>query len=435
MSPVSLLPCRHRAESSAAGVYDCGSPKLTGLKLVTAAVCGVCCYRDLEAAPPQTPPPRLLPCAYWGARADLGCPGCRHPGHAQATAAECDTCVDYLFPVLTPQTPVSWVRRLLDLPPAPQPEGWWRWANVQEAYRRAAADHIRRAAASLGGEGRGVVVVGGGNYFASAYVAIRILRHVGCRLPVELWHLAGEIDEPRRRLLRPYEVECVDADAVAVRHPYRFLEGHWWKGWQLKPYALAHSRFREVLFLDADSYPTRDPSFLFDWDPYRQHGAIFWPDCGTSAHLLPSEKWHIFGTELREPPFESGQMVIDKGRCEAELQLTLWYNAHADFVYRVLWGDKDTFNMAWRRLGRDYAMPRPTCGWDTHTILQYGPDGEVLFQHRCQDKFCLGSETFASTYQPFAGNYYNPRLVHESLCFRFLEELRRTCRPGPGDPL
>jgi hypothetical protein len=37
-------------------------------------------------------------------------------------------------------------------------------------------------------------------------------------------------------------------------------------GWQLKPYSIVHCPFREVLFLDADNVPLRDPTFLFECD-------------------------------------------------------------------------------------------------------------------------------------------------------------------------
>jgi putative intracellular protease/amidase len=36
----------------------------------------------------------------------------------------------------------------------------------------------------------GVVIPGGGaKYFPSAWVCVHMLRHLGCTLPVELWHL------------------------------------------------------------------------------------------------------------------------------------------------------------------------------------------------------------------------------------------------------
>jgi hypothetical protein len=242
---------------------------------------------------------------------------------------------------------------------------------------------------------------------------------------VELWHLAGETDDALRRLFSALDVTCVDAHAVARKHPFRFLDGHWWKGWQLKPYAIVHCPFREVLLLDADCYPTRDPAFLFDWPGYRACGATFWADSEIGKVLFTPELIRTFGVEPDGLlPIESGQVLLDKRRCWRELTLALHFNAQADYTYRLLHGDKDTFPLAWKRLGSEYAQPWPVCGWDTHTILQYDPEGRVLFQHRAQDKFTLVPTPFPSTYQLYPANQYYPRLVHEDFCFGVLEELR-----------
>ena len=433
----SFLACRHRGAETEPGVHRCHSPKLVGLKLVTADLCHGCYCRDHKgSAIADDPPPRLAACAHLGAETgrregDAAVHECGHPAHQRTTEAGCRACPDYLFPVLSPRTPVEEVRRHLALPPRPQPDGWWDWPNVQEAQRcDASACIAARPPPMRRSRGRGIVLAGGGPYLPSAYVSVRVLRHVGCTLPIELWHLAGEIDAPMRRLLRPLGVRCVNADVIARRRPFRFLEGHWWKGWQLKPYAIAHSSFREVLFLDADCYPVRDPSFLFDWPGYRACGAVFWPDIESSRGMFTPRLWALFGIPPEERmPLESGQLLIDKVRCRRELHLTLHYNARADYIYRLLWGDKDTFLMAWRRLGRDYGMMWPSSDFDTHTILQFDDHGEPLFLHRCRDKWRLGPVTFVSSPQHFAVNHRNPRLPHEDFCFQVLEDLARTWRP------
>ena len=87
----------------------------------------------------------------------------------------------------------------------------------------------------------------------------------------------------------------VDAFEVAKRHHVERLGG-----WELKPYAVMHSRFREVLLLDADNVPVRDPSFLFDRPEYRDTGALFWPDI---VRLSPdNEIWAISGLSYRDTP-------------------------------------------------------------------------------------------------------------------------------------
>jgi hypothetical protein len=431
---ITRVHCRHRSTADTGNVYRCHSPKLVGLKLVTEEVCGQCHYRDHEVAASTYRPRHLLPCLKLGlalpehnaAVADGPIHTCTDPRYRRTTLNQCRHCPDYLFPLVTPVTPVNVVRQILDAPPYPQPDGWWSWPNVHEALRCGADEAIARTPpCSAEHAGRGVVIAGGANYFAAAYVTVRVLRRVGCQLPIELWHLAGEVTEAMRAALRPYGVVCVDADQVTNQQPFRFLDGHRWKGWQLKPYAIAACRFQEVLFLDADCYPTRNPEFLFDWPAYRERGAIFWPDLSTSAFLLPPEIWGVFGTQPGGPPLESGQILINKRACWSELNLALWYNAHADLVYHLLYGDKDTFNIAWRRLGTSYSMPQSSSGWDTHTILQYAPDGTVLFQHRCQDKFRLDGDEFSNNHQRFSCNHHNPRLVLEDDCFGFLADLKR----------
>ena len=318
------------------------------------------------------------------------------------------------------------VRRLIDLG-VEQPEGWWRFANVQAVYRRLARDAARRPGPCPGGfAGKGIVIVGGGRYLPCTYVTVRLLRHVGCALPVEVWHLDGEMDEDARSLLAGLGATCVNADALVRDRPFRFVEGHWWKGWQLKPYAIVHSRFEEVLYLDADCYPVRDPAFLFRVREYRNKGAVFWPDLASSWNLLGAGVWKVFGVPARvpprTPPLESGQILVSKKACWRELQLALWYNAHAPYVYRHVWGDKDTFTLAWQMLDRPFAMLHPRAGWDVHTILQYDQRGRVLFQHRCRDKFRLNGTRFPSNPQLPGANVFNPNLAHEKECFHFLQE-------------
>ena len=190
--------------------------------------------------------------------------------------------------------------------------------------------------------GRGIVICGGGQrYFTCAWICIQMLREFGCTLPIELWYLGPmEMDARMKSLVAPYGVVCHDGrshrrDSQRKPKPRTPLGG-----FELKPYAILHSRFREVLFLDADNVPVRNPEYLFELPEYVEHGAIFWPDYGRLSRSR--EIWNVCGVSYRdEPEFESGQIVIDKLRCWEALQLTLWYNGHSDFFYKYIHGDKD----------------------------------------------------------------------------------------------
>jgi hypothetical protein len=240
--------------------------------------------------------------------------------------------------------------------------------------------------------GRGVVMAAGGpRLFTNAWVTLNVLRRLhGCTLPVQLWYLGPDEMSPQMlELLGTLDVECVDALEVGRRHPMRRLGG-----WECKPFAIVHCPFREVLWIDADNAPLVDPTFLFSEPEYARTGALFWPD----LYRLPPDHpiWEICRVPWRdEPELESGQLVVDKARCWAVLQLTLHLNAWSDFYYQYVYGDKETFHLAWRMLDRPYAMPpypsrMATGAWSqapatdagAWTQVQHDFAGRPIFHHR-----------------------------------------------------
>ena len=259
--------------------------------------------------------------------------------------------------------------------------------------------------------GRGIVICAGGpRMFTCAYVCIGILRRVlNCALPIEVWYLGDEeMGPPMRGLLAEIGAQAVDATAVAKRHEAAVLGG-----WELKAFALLHSRFREILLLDADNVPVADPAFLFDSDEFRDAGAIFWPDIIRLSRDNPV--WSIAEVAFRDmPSIESGEVVVDKSRCWRGLALAHWMNQHSSFFYQYLYGDKDTFLFAWLILGLPYHMIRHAPKRLPLTLCQRAFDGSVLFQHRNEKKWLL-----------LGINRRVEGFRHEDACFALLEELRK----------
>jgi hypothetical protein len=61
--------------------------------------------------------------------------------------------------------------------------------NALAEMESAIAAIISSATPDFGSQ-RGIIICGGGlRYFPCAWVCIKILRHLGCRLPIEPWHL------------------------------------------------------------------------------------------------------------------------------------------------------------------------------------------------------------------------------------------------------
>ena len=263
----------------------------------------------------------------------------------------------------------------------------------------------------LSGTGRGIVICAGGvHMFTNAWVLTWQLRKVlKCELPVEVWHLGpAEMSTGMRRMLESLGAKTVDAHEVLSRHPARIADG-----WQLKPYALIMSGFREVLMLDADNVPAVDPAFLFDRPEFAVTGAIFWPDVLDISQANPI--WPELGLPaLQRTSFETGQMLIDKGRHGEALKIVLRLNEDADRYYRLVYGDKDTFLVGWLVAGAQHLLIPHRPFADRHVLYQRDLDGGVLFQHRTNGQWKYGGPQAQSE-----------AFVHKETCEAALGELRR----------
>jgi hypothetical protein len=254
--------------------------------------------------------------------------------------------------------------------------------------------------------GRGIVLCAGGTrYFRYAWVCINMLRRMGCRLPIEMWHFGHyELDAFMTELVKPLDVTTVDALAVRKRHPIRLLLGY-----AIKPYALLHSSFEEVLLLDADNVPLTNVEILFDEPAFRETGALFWPDETPISAINPI--WTICHLPYREEAsFESGQMLIAKRMAWRALNLTVHMNAHSDYFYQYLQGDKDCFQIAWRIACARYSLIPYPMKRLSGAMCQHDSYGRRVFQHRNDAKWDRDVQRI-------------PGFVHEDECLALLDEL------------
>jgi hypothetical protein len=320
--------------------------------------------------------------------------------------------------LLTEHTDVSKIIRLLKATPVGMwPGGWAGWENVRLAHIALLEEAILDCPPYPQDRyrGRGIVTCvsakpgwsSGKNlphgYFPGAWVLVKELRRLGCNLPITFAHLGPlEWDSHLTRLMQPLGVEILDLSEAVGRDPMRILAG-----WETKAFAIEHAPYQEVLFLDADNLPVRDPTFLFDDPHYFQSGAIFWPDLPPNDRddWLPPVVWRNVGLEPRSSvDFESGQLLVDKARCWRELRATRHINEHSDWYYRFVYGDKSTFHLAWAKCGSSWAMPETPAGWYGRSILQHDFGGRVLFYHACQDKPSLHGYA-DRVYLPFPDSY------------------------------
>ena len=220
--------------------------------------------------------------------------------------------------------------------------------------------------------GRGIVICGGGrNDLQQAQDAVQRLREFGCTLPVQLWFL-GPCPARVASNLAVQQAAYINALSVSRDHPVAVSEG-----WELKPHALLHAPFREVLLLEAGTQPLANPEKLFDDPAFQKTGAAFWPDAaapGTDPAL-----WNICGVPRPdEPAFDTGQVLADKARCWRALQLVRWLNSHPHFFHYYTHGEKGTFQFAFHKLKKSFAMPPVRTG----KKIQSGFAARPVFQRR-----------------------------------------------------
>lgn len=160
-------------------------------------------------------------------------------------------------------------------------------------------------------EGRGIVMLAGGKYSEFAATALGMLREVGSRLPVEVW--VKDHSEEKEGWCAELE-----QDGMVCRRLQDYMDMSTLPmPYQWKVFTMLFSSFEEIIFLDADDIPIRNPDVIFDSPIYRDNGAILWPDYWkhSGSSWLP----YVIGTTDEqsdmlqdEQSAESGQVIWNK---------------------------------------------------------------------------------------------------------------------------
>ncbi|GIL76628.1 hypothetical protein Vretifemale_6130, partial [Volvox reticuliferus] len=216
--------------------------------------------------------------------------------------------------------------------------------------------------------GRGILISAGGPcYTTNLIVTLYVLRrHFGCNLPVEVaWQGPAEMDNTTWRSLERHFSPIRGFDVRAAPHPVPELHGNSFVATSYggKVYALLQSEFREVLMIDADSLPLQDPGKLFNDPRFVQYGSLFWPDTWTGQaqpsvfgvygiDYIKAKRVLTMGLGFGRRDAESGQLLIDRARHLDVLETLMLINRRPNANQKMLWGDKDTFSLAFAAVGK-----------------------------------------------------------------------------------
>lgn len=216
--------------------------------------------------------------------------------------------------------------------------------------------------------GRGVVMTGGGKYFPMVLTAIKWLRDVDPHVPVEVF-MADKSEYEKAfcdDLFPKLNVQCRVIQDIYGAQLHAKLDSQY----ALKPLAILASKFNDIFFMDADSYPLESVNRIFDWDIFRETGYIlnsdYWPRYISprfyevvgrtlGGRALGDKDDHALLQSDREnaipgPSTESGQVYVRKSMHIRSLMLAMYYNLYGPDVYFPLLmqngqgeGDKDTY--------------------------------------------------------------------------------------------
>lgn len=298
---------------------------------------------------------------------------------------------------LDPKTKKS-IERNIDFLHSVDHEQFWAeappkvWANKKQEWM----DYVNFTMPSWSSQkskfdGRGIVLVGGNSgTLKGIRTTLSMLKEYGCKLPVEVHYLDGELNKADIGNLTSSGVVTVrNLGDAGNLFPVHKKAGKGGKSFHIKTAAMINSAFREILYLDSDSMPVRNPEYLFDSKDYLRTGTMFFPDFWKTHFTNPI--WTITDTPIvDEWENESGQILLDKEKRWDVLLLANHFNRDGDFYFQLINGDKDTLRFASKALRKEYYMVPTflTCGgliWQDrfcgNTMVQHDHKGAVQFIH------------------------------------------------------
>lgn len=138
--------------------------------------------------------------------------------------------------------------------------------------------------------------------FDRVLVSLRLLRKsYNSSLPALIFHFPSE--SPSEAQVA--EFAALDAQVSSLTALDKAGGGRT-KSFHLKGAALveATKRFDELLLVDSDNVPVRDPAFLFDSVEFQELGAVFWPDYWKDQPENVSRASRVFRSILSEAQSE-----------------------------------------------------------------------------------------------------------------------------------
>lgn len=216
--------------------------------------------------------------------------------------------------------------------------------NDVDAHREALKKILSNPPPYHGGEGTGIIYVGGGKYWEMIALGCRLARRHGWKDRIQVW-FRGTCERVEPKQVSGLDVEFIDADAMArERNNSRLPQGNAdHGGWEAKPYAIAHTTLRQILHLDADAMMVGDATPMMAW--LKESPFNWWQDLeNTRGNVKWPTVWPDWNPNSQ--PIQGGQFILDRQGCWPLIAAVHWMNQHSNFYYQHGFGDQDTWRVA-----------------------------------------------------------------------------------------
>jgi hypothetical protein len=220
------------------------------------------------------------------------------------------------------------------------------------------------------------MTIGNQRHVDNAYSSLTTLREEHkSTMPVTIFHWGDEVTAEVMKVFETkFGAKFVDLQAQEFALPHKCAEKKSKpSGFPLKAMAVyyAQSQFEHMLWLDVDNTLLVAPEALFESEEYKTSGSTFWPDfmqgwVNDEIYEVLTEGKH---TPAQVADTESGQFLLNTCQHQDVLEYMQALNENTDVVYDQMYGDKDTYRLAFALAGKldkfHQVATMPGAGWTT----------------------------------------------------------------------
>ncbi|KAJ3294749.1 hypothetical protein HDU79_010484 [Rhizoclosmatium sp. JEL0117] len=217
------------------------------------------------------------------------------------------------------------------------------------------------------------ITCGTRQYYTTYHLILSLRRVFNISTPIQIFY-AGDKDLHPHLAQKLSSVPNVETIDLTTLFPNEMKE---LDGWSLKPFAALASRFRTVIYMDADVLFFESPLRILDSPKFKETGQFYYHDRrNREERFIPGTKWFRsllsspsesakdlgYLTEKTSHEMDSGFFVLDKSRAGILFSLLLACKMNSKVergvLYSMTYGDKESFWFANEVLRVPFAFNR-----------------------------------------------------------------------------